>query len=96
MLESSIWLPIQFLFLLRALDAKTLFRGLAYAALSGFSAEFGMNHVPGCDLTGLDFAKLAEGHGVEGRLVDSVDALDAALGWSFAAPHPTLLDIRIA
>jgi len=37
MLESSIWLPIQFSFLLRALDAKTLFRGLAYAALSGLA-----------------------------------------------------------
>lgn len=37
MLESSIWLPIQFLFLLRALDAKAWFRGLAYAALSGFA-----------------------------------------------------------
>ena len=31
----------------------------AYAALTGFSGEFGMNHVPGCDLTGLDFVKLA-------------------------------------
>jgi benzoylformate decarboxylase len=68
----------------------------AYAALSGFSAEFGMNHVPGCDLTGLDFVKLAEGHGVEGRRVETVDALDAALAWSFAASGPTLLDIRIA
>jgi benzoylformate decarboxylase len=68
----------------------------AYAALSGFSAEFGMNHVPGCDLTGLDFVKLAEGHGVEGRRVETVDALDAALAWSFAASCPTLLDIRIA
>ena len=37
MLESSIWLPIQLLFLLRALDTKALFRGLAYAALSGFA-----------------------------------------------------------
>ena len=37
MLESAIWLPIQFLFLLRALDAKTLFRGLAYGALSGLA-----------------------------------------------------------
>ena len=55
-----------------------------------------MNHVPGCDLTGLDFVKLAEGHGIEGRLVDSVEALDAALEWSFAQPRPTLLDVRIA
>lgn len=68
----------------------------AYAALTGFSGEFGMNHVPGCDLTGLDFVKLAEGHGVEAKLVETVEALDEALAWSLAAKGPTLLDIRIA
>jgi len=67
----------------------------AYAALTGFSAEFGMNEVPGCDLSGLEFVKLAEGHGVPGRRVDSVEELDAALEWSFAATGPTLLDLRI-
>ncbi|OYX47743.1 MAG: benzoylformate decarboxylase [Sphingomonadales bacterium 32-64-22] len=67
----------------------------AYAALTGFSSEFGMNHVPGCDLTGLDFAKLAEGLGVPSRRVDSVDALDEALGWSMAESGPSLLDVRI-
>lgn len=67
----------------------------AYAALTGFSGEFGMNHVPGCDLAGLDFVKLAEGQGVEARRVEGVDDLDAALAWSFAATEPTLLDIRI-
>jgi len=67
----------------------------AYAALTGFSAEFGMNEVPGCDLSGLEFVKLAEGLGVAGRRVDSVEELDAALQWSFAAKGPTLLDLRI-
>ena len=67
----------------------------AYAALTGFSAEFGMNHVPGCDLAGLDFVKLAEAQGVPARLVDSVEALDEALDWSFAQTGPTLLDVRI-
>ncbi len=68
----------------------------AYAALTGFSAEFGMNHVPGCDLTGLDFVALAEGQGVPARRVDDVKDLDEALAWSFAAEGPTLLDLRIA
>ncbi len=68
----------------------------AYAALTGFSGEFGMNHVPGCDLAGLDFVKIAEGHGVAGRRVDTVEDLDAALEWSFGASKPTLLDLRIA
>ncbi len=67
----------------------------AYAALTGFSGEFGMNHVPGCDLTGIDFVKIAEGHGVAGRRIDSVENLDAALDWSFESPEPTLLDLRI-
>jgi benzoylformate decarboxylase len=67
----------------------------AYAALTGFSAEFGMNEVPGCDLSGLEFVKLAEGHGVTARRVDAVDELDEALQWSFAAHGPTLLDLRI-
>jgi len=79
-------LPISFLILNNA----------AYAALTGFSGEFGMNHVPGCDLTGLDFVMLAEGMGLDARRVESVDALDEALAWSFASPEPTLLDLRIA
>lgn len=79
-------LPISFLIMNNA----------AYAALTGFSGEFGMNHVPGCDLTGIDFVKLAEGQGVAARRVDDVAALDDALAWSFAARSPTLLDLRIA
>jgi benzoylformate decarboxylase len=68
----------------------------AYAALTGFSAEFGMNHVPGCDLSGIDFVKLAEAQGLAGRRADSVDGLDEALEWSFAQAGPSLLDVRIA
>jgi len=68
----------------------------AYAALTGFSGEFGMNHVPGCDLTGLDFVPLAQGQGIPARRVDSVDQLDEALAWSFAQTGPSLLDIRIS
>jgi len=48
-----------------------------------------------CDLSGLDFARLAEGQGVAARTVASVDELDEALQWSFAAEGPTLLDLRI-
>jgi len=68
----------------------------AYAALTGFSSEFGMNHVPGCDLTGLDFVRLAEAQGLPARLVEGVEGLDAALQWSFAQDGPSLLDVRIA
>lgn len=67
-----------------------------YAALTGFSAEFGMNHVPGCDLTGIDFVKLAEAQGLPARRADSVEGLDEALEWSFGQAGPSLLDVRIA
>src|SRR5690606_40485708 len=53
--------------------------------------EFGMNFVPGCDLSGLDFVKLAEAQGLPARLVESVDDLDAALAWTFAQSGPSLL-----
>ena len=90
---------IQGLFAAKAENANVSFlilNNAAYAALTGFSAEFGMNHVPGCDLTGLDFVKLAEGHGVAARKVNSVEGLDAALEWSFAQTGPSLLDITIS
>ena len=67
-----------------------------YAALTGFSGEFGMNHVPGCDLTGLDFVKLAEAQGLAARRVEQVGEIDEALAWSFGTTGPTLLDVRIA
>ena len=67
----------------------------AYAALTGFSAEFGMNEVPGCDLAGIDFVRLAEAQGLPARLIDSVAGLDEALSWSFTQQGPSLLDVRI-
>ncbi|MBS1240480.1 MAG: hypothetical protein H6R45_1186 [Proteobacteria bacterium] len=67
-----------------------------YAALSGFSAQFGMNFVPGCDLTGIDFVQLAEAQGVTARRVSEVGDIDEALEWSFEQSGPTLVDFRIA
>ena len=55
-----------------------------------------MNHVPGCDLAGIDFVKLAEAQGLPARSVASVGALDEALEWSFAQSGPSLLDLCIA
>lgn len=67
----------------------------SYAALTGFAGEFGMNSVPGCDLSGIDFVRLAEAQGVPARRVDAADALDEALRWSLAHSGPSLLDVRI-
>ena len=97
--DGSAMYAIQGLFAARQEQANVSFlimNNAGYAALTGFSGEFGMNHVPGCDLTGLDFVQLAEGQGVPAQRIETVEALDAALQWSFAASGPTLLDIRIA
>jgi benzoylformate decarboxylase len=80
----------------RANVSFVILNNSGYAALTGFAGEFGMNHVPGCDLSGLDFAKLAEAQGLPARLADSVAGLDEALSWSFAQSGPSLLDVRIA
>jgi benzoylformate decarboxylase len=97
--DGSAMYTIQGLFSAREEAANVSFvilNNSGYAALTGFSAEFGMNYVPGCDLTGIDFVKLAEAQGLPAQRVDSVEALDEALRWSFGQGGPSLLDVRIA
>lgn len=97
--DGSSMYTIQAVFTARAEGANVSFiilNNSEYAALTGFAGEFGMNHVPGCDLTGLDFVKLAEAQGVSARVVTSVDQIDEALKWSFAASGPNLVEFRIA
>ncbi|WP_347302302.1 benzoylformate decarboxylase [Croceibacterium sp. TMG7-5b_MA50] len=80
----------------RAAVSFVILNNGGYAALTGFAGEFGLNHVPGCDLSGIDFVQLAQAQGVPGRRVERVDQLDEALDWSFAETGPTLLDLRLA
>ena len=97
--DGSAMYTIQGLFSAREERADVSFvilNNSGYAALTGFAGEFGMNHVPGCDLSGIDFVKLAEAQGLPARRVDAVEALDEALSWSFAQGGPSLLDVRIA
>lgn len=97
--DGSAMYTIQGLFSARAEQADVSFvilNNSGYAALTGFAGEFGMNHVPGCDLSGIDFAKLAQALGLPARRADAVDHLDDALAWSFAQGGPSLLDVRIA
>ena len=96
--DGSAMYTIQGLFSAREEAAEVSFvimNNSGYAALTGFAGEFGMNHVPGCDLSGIDFVKLAEAQGLPARLVDTVEGLDEALSWSFAQSGPSLLDVRI-
>ncbi|MXO65181.1 benzoylformate decarboxylase [Altericroceibacterium endophyticum] len=66
-----------------------------YAALQGFAAHFGMNSVPGTDLTGIDFVQLAAAQGIPARMADNVTDLDEVLQWTFAQDGPSLVDLRI-
>jgi benzoylformate decarboxylase len=97
--DGSAMYTIQGLFSAREEVANVSFlimNNSAYAALTGFSAEFGMNTVPGCDLAGIDFVQLAEAQGVPARRVEEVSLIDEALLWSFEQSGPTLVDFRIA
>ncbi len=64
-----------------------------YAALDHFAQIFGMNHVPGTDIPGIDFVKLAESMGVPARRVSQTGSLDETLHWSFAESGPTLVEL---
>jgi benzoylformate decarboxylase len=67
-----------------------------YAALDHFAQHFGINAMPGTEIGGLDFVKLAEGQGVAARRVDDIAALDAALQRCLDSICPDLLEIMLA
>lgn len=66
-----------------------------YAALDHFAKVFNMNALPGTEIGGIDFVKLAESLGVTARRAATVTELDAALQWSFASAGPTLVELLI-
>jgi benzoylformate decarboxylase len=66
-----------------------------YEALRSFGRHFGLQHVDGTDLTGIDFVALARGQGVAAERVTDVDMLDAALERSFLTPGPSLVEVVV-
>jgi benzoylformate decarboxylase len=66
-----------------------------YQALEQFGHHFGLDHVEGTDLSGIDFCAIAQGHGVAARRAETPAELDAALAWSFAEAGPTLVEIVV-
>lgn len=44
-------------------------------------------------MAGLDFCALAKGHNVAARSASTIQELEQALAWSFAAEAPTLAEI---
>lgn len=67
-----------------------------YEALIQFGKHFDLDRSIGSHLPAIDFCALARGHGIAAEKVTTRDALDAALAASFAAPHPTLVEVAVA
>ncbi|MGI4877532.1 MAG: benzoylformate decarboxylase [Janthinobacterium lividum] len=66
-----------------------------YEALIGFGRHFGLQETVGTKLPELDFCAIARGQGLDAIRVDAAANLDAALAWSFAADHPTLVEVVV-
>lgn len=66
-----------------------------YGALRGFAELMKSTSIPGMDVPGIDFVKLAESMGAAGERVTEHTALADALTRAYAADGPFLVDIAI-
>jgi len=67
-----------------------------YSILKGFRDAIGIDDtVPGLDVSGIDFVRVAEGFGVGGELVKQADELPEALRRGLQAGRPYLLDVVV-
>ncbi|MEW6636270.1 MAG: benzoylformate decarboxylase [Actinomycetota bacterium] len=67
-----------------------------YSILKGFRDAIGAGEkVPGLDVTGIDFARVAGGLGVEAERIERPDDLRPALERAIAAGRPYLLDVIV-
>ena len=68
-----------------------------YSALKGFCdfTQVGRN-VPGMDIPGIDYVKIAQGYGMEAQAVDKPNELEPALRAAFAANVPRLISVNVA
>jgi len=69
-----------------------LLRNGTYGALRWFSELLGVPDVPGLDVPGLDFTRIAEGYGVPAAHAGSVDELRAILATPTAGPRLVQVD----
>lgn len=66
-----------------------------YGALRQFTQWMQAEDVPGLDLPGIDYCKIAEGYGLRSRRVDSAKALRAALTEALAMSTPILIEVAL-
>ena len=64
--------------------------------LTGFRYAIGIGDtVPGLDVPGIDFVRVAEGFGAGGEIVEEADELPEALSRGLEAGRPYLLDVVV-
>ena len=76
-----------------------LFRSRRYAALQEFAPVFGYaadERTTGTDLPGIDFVRLAEGHGLKAARVEDLNQLESSLNTALQADGPYLLELIIS
>ncbi|GLH81627.1 benzoylformate decarboxylase [Bradyrhizobium sp. SSBR45G] len=66
-----------------------------YGAMRSFSQVMQVRNVPGLDLPGLDFVRLAEGMGCDAVRVDRSADLPAALARSLSHPGTSLVEVMV-
>ncbi len=67
-----------------------------YSILKGFRDAIGISDtVPGLDVSGIDFVRVAGGFGAGGEMVEEAEALPDALKRALSAGRPYLLDVIV-
>ena len=66
-----------------------------YGAMRSFSQVMQVRHVPGLDLPGIDFVKIAQGHGCDAVRVSKAAQLPPALSRSLAHDGVSLIEVVV-
>ena len=76
--------------------AFVILNNSGYAAIKSLAARMGVAHMPGSDVTGVDFVDVARGFGCRASRVEHAADLGPALAQSFASNEPWLVDVRMS
>jgi benzoylformate decarboxylase len=66
-----------------------------YGAVKSLGERLGIACMPGSEVPGVDFVEVARGFGCRATRVEHAADLASALAGAFAAPEPTLVDVRM-
>jgi benzoylformate decarboxylase len=66
-----------------------------YAAVKSLGARMGIAHMPGSDVTGVDFGEIARGFGCMASRVERAADLAPVLQQAYASDRPWLIDVQM-